>query len=467
MTNAPEREGTSNPEETAAATHRPESEESWLCRSWRGWRLWLEGPPSWIFTVAVLLLLHLSFLPLPPDLHNPWLESAWDTHVFADSPAADFFSIHEAGRRARAGLNPYGINLPDDRVPVDAPYFASYRYLPITTYTLAVPLSLIPPWWAYVFWILLNEVLLLVNLGLTAAWAPRAIRRPLGALWLAYFPLHIEWHLGQFSFFMGCLVFWCGLALWRGRTTAAVNWWGLSGALKNWTLIFWPFWLRRNRRVAWISCVWVVLIGATTVGYFAAQPDHFKAFYRHAGEKRWSGGIEDLYWGRQGTQMMVASLLTGGRMPEERSPDDPSTPMLNRMASIVNGGVSALALALIVWGCLWRGRTAHPLDLLALAWMWWFFAYLDTWEHHYVMLLPLLALLGMAGRLSGWRLWIPAVLWAAPSLWLLAGPAAATRDSASPLLVLVYFWQRPVAVVFLFGYIAWRVIRSSPPPVSS
>jgi len=113
----------------------------------------------------------------------------------------------------------------------------------------------------------------------------------------------------------------------------------------------------------------------------------------------------------------------------------------------------------VVAACLRRKAVVHPLDVFALVWLWWFIAYLDTWEHHYVMLLPLVALLGATGRLSGWTLWIPAALWGMPSLWSVAGPAVAAGEPGAPGLVILYFLQRPVGVFWVFGVIARRALR--------
>ncbi len=494
-----------------------------------GWRYWISGGGGWKLVVLALLALHVSFLPWPRRIHafldrpvprywlSPWAETAWDTHQFSNRIAADYFAIYEAGYRTLHGIDPYSVNT--DRTPMAAPTdFAAFRYLPITAVVLAAPLALLPPWISYSFWIVLSELLLLFNLGLTVALAGPRLRRPLGALWLVYVPLHIEWHMGQFSFFMACLLFWCGVGLWQARYRLASTWWGVSTWLKNWTVLFWPFWILR-RRAALAATLWVAVLTVTTAGYFFLNPASFEVFLNRATDRRLAGGVDDLYWGRQGVQMLPAVLLAGGRMPEERRPaqdsQSPDSPDRQRgLAEIINALLSAGALAVIGLAFFrfhqqtrrrmgdpvplsngnpstppadrsdvaapktpaLSGKGAppasggaplplHSLDLLALIWLWWFFAYLDTWEHHYVMLLPLLALLGATGRLAGIHWWIPALLCALPSLWSVAGPAVATRDPFSPLWVILYFAQRPVAVLWIFARIAkraWNPATASP-----
>ncbi len=469
--------------ETPAAASAPDFEAfsgGWARASLAGWRLWLEGGWGWRAAAVALICLNLSFLPWapawPPSLaregpaarwavapgslgatrgwgaRSPWYFTAQDSHYYEIAPGADFFAIYEAGWRARHGMDPYSVNT--RREPLAAPYMASFRYIPLTAWLLAAPLSLLPPWTAFALWILLNEAALLFNLGLTAALAPRARRRALGALWLAFWPLHIEWHMGQFSFLMGCLLFWSGLALAQGRLPRANLFWGLSTWLKNWTAIFWLWWLGRGRARATAATLWIALAALTSAGYFLALPEARASFYAAAADRRLAGGVGDLFWGRQGAQMAVAALLAGGYMEGMEPPrgfGGARRAFGHNLAPVLNAAISLGALAWILALALRRGpRAPHPLDLLGLVWLWWFFAYLDTWEHHYVMLLPLAALLGAAGRLDGRALWIPAIVWAAPSLYRLSVPAVAYGWPFAPLWVILYFVQRPLGVAWVF-----------------
>lgn len=447
------------------AEHCPPS-PAWIHTSLAGWRLWLAGDRKWKAAVLVMVAVHLSFLPWPPSHRTLWTQTAWDTHLFAieGHPAVDFFSIYEAGARVLRGMDPYSANEIDaEHPPVGAPYVASFRYVPAMAWLLAAPLALFPPWWAYGGWILLNELLLLFNLGLTAGLSNRRLRRGLGALWLLWWPLHIEWYMGQFSFAMGCLLFWTGLALWQGHEHRGLIFWGLSTWLKNWTGVFWLWWLVRSKATAWRATVWVGFLAASTIGYFVLNPHAANLFYNRGAERRWAGGMDDLYWGRQGVQMIPAVLFAGGLLPEQRQVSPRAEEDTNRagakpsfdVASIVNLCISISCLGLIIWLTVFR-REVSGLDIFGLVWLWWFFAYLDTWEHHYVMLLPWLVWMGLRGVLKDWMVWGLAALWGLPSLLVLALGAVASGDTAAPLLVMLYFLQRPLGVFLVFGFIAYR-----------
>jgi len=542
--------------------------------------MWWEGGMEWKAAALALLVLHASLFPWPPARHSVWNRTAWDSDLYTPALGADFYGIYEAGWRALHGIDPYSVNT--DRTPRAAPYMASFRYIPLTVWVLGAPLALFQPGAALWLWLAINEVLLLFNLGLTAARVPagagagtgaggeagiaggtatgsRATRRALGAVWLAFWPIHIEWHMGQFSFLMGCMLFWSGLALWEGRMHRSIAWWGLSTWLKNWSAILWPWWVlwrgnekcaeqeRMHRRDsenaentevsedgirhphafagqasslgsrgsalasglqrgradqatplgprgsalasglqrgragqatpnsqpathnpqlttllrsrAWHATAWIAIAAATTAGWFALFPQSFRSFESTATEGRLAGGSHDVYWGRQGVQGAVSALFAGGRMPEGQRPAQTPREKWLDPARWMNGALSLLVLGVIGVGMLRRGKNApHPLDVVALMWLWWFFAYLDVWEHHYVMLLPLAALMGASGRLRGAHLWIPAALWALPSLYWITLPAVRAKDAAEPLLVMLYFWQRPIGVLWVTILLSCRLL---------
>ena len=260
------------------------------------------------------------------------------------------------------------------------------------------------------------------------------------------------------------MLFWSGLAIWKNRLGLGIAWWAASTTLKIWTVLFWPWWFLEGKRRALLSSIWLLFLGGTTIGYFAISPESLSRVYGVSAEKRWAGGMDDLYWGRQGVQMIAPALFSKGLLPDQRndskanglSQESQSKTRPLDIAAWANLALSVTSLGMIFLLILFRRRTAHPLDLFSLVWLWWFFGYLDTWEHHYVMLLPWLALMGLAKRLPRWSLWLAALLWATPSLWLIAGWAVRTSHFSAQLWVIFYFLHRPVVLLGMFGWIAGR-----------
>lgn len=491
----------------------------WAQTSLAGWRAWFAGGPLWRALACLFLLINLSFLPWPrpgqttpgghPAARSPWNRFAWDSQLFRDRPGADFFGIYEAGVRFWRGMDPYSVNaISEAHPPLGAPYCASFRYIPLFVPVVAAPLALLPPWPAFAGWLLLNQLALWFNLGITCGIAARRAGgtgaspptlRALGALWLLWFPLHVEWHMGQFSFLMGCLLFWTALA-WLARGTGAPGdaagggagacgcactgragflAWALSTIVKNWTAIAWFEWLRRGRAAAIAATAWLLFVAATTLAYFAAVPSAREYFFGLGTRGRLAGATDEVYWGRQGVQMIPAVLFSGGKLQDQVRAGGAVGEGFADPARATNALLSGAALLLILFvgarRVLRRDATSPPLLLLALVWLWWFFAYLDCWEHHYVMLAPLLALLLATGLVRSRWLWVCAALWASPSLWWPASKVLAAASAAAPdgnllatsagwtLLwrgtVIAYFLHRPVAVVGLFLVLARAALR--------
>src|SRR5436190_572373 len=71
-----------------------------------------------------------------------------------------------------------------------------------------------------------HALCLLHNLRLTRERSGSGLRGALlGAVWLTFTPLFVHMWLGQFTFLLGSMLFWCVLAAEDGRWKAAPGWW--------------------------------------------------------------------------------------------------------------------------------------------------------------------------------------------------------------------------------------------------
>jgi len=483
-----------------------------LTRSFDGWRWVLAPGPLWVVRVAFLVVGLLLLAHMLPRLRG-WPKGpsrlaplAWDSTHFAPVVGIDFFAIYEAGVQLGSGGDPYMVD--GDRIhqiggPLKAPYVATYRYLPITTWWLAWPLGLLPPWTALQFWTGLNLLLVLWGAGITAHLARSRGAGPLAGVavvlpWLCWCPLMVEWHMGQFSFFMAMLMFAAALpwaATPRGTDDPAPSLpplvpWAFSVALKNFSALWWPLWFGAWMRArctgqdsvsAWRALVFATLVPLlvviTSVGYFATYPERYERFQGSATESRVLGTAPyHFYWGRQGVGLLFAvteAMPALARLPVGDGPRDMTAYLAREIPSSWSKPLTlVLALSLGGWAALalWRaGRHGRgALEAVALAWLWWFFTYVDCWEHHYSMLLPLWALLAATGRLPLPIAAIAALAWGAPSLWYFCAQAAdpvswwSQHPAAKAVLYWCYFAQRPLGCLLVTGWIvrgqwtAWR-----------
>jgi hypothetical protein len=423
-----------------------------------GWR-WLAGAAPGRVQIAVGLCWFLFLLFLPFGRFAPGDGGGFLAPLTVDSgylhrvaPGLDFYSITEAGARWRAGVDPYA---PPAVVGLQAaPYATDFRYPPTALPLLALPLSLPPPRVAYVLWVLGLAALVVFNFLYCVGRRP-ALAVPFAMVWLAWFPLIAEFHMGQFSLLTGSMVFHALEAMGR-RGGAGGAWWVAAAWAKLWPLLMAPTLWRSGRR-------WLVIVAVAGVALGTGLGMRWE----------WYGGglagrdlgasliarMEQPYAGRQGVQALVNAALW----------------KMQGISFVPAGGWRTLPInfdpvffvALLVvatWAafCVWAVLMAparRPIAPIGLAWLSWFILYNDCWEHHYTVLQCLVGWLmvrGVLGRGQVVALWLAA---GAPSLWYLWVKLGYAGNALAETVGLLYFVQRPVGVVVLAVVLAQLLER--------
>lgn len=420
------------------------------------------GRKSWL--LLPLLCLTLLMLPIgrsgPSDgggVLAPLTVDSGSRDLFRLRPAADFFSVYDAGARILQGRDPYGVNEDTGREGVRAPYVATFRYLPITAFWLSVPLNLLPPWAAFYCWACLNIVFLVANFLLCVARRPDALLA-FGVIWFAWFPVIAELHMGQFSLFMATMMLWGVDAMWRGRVFGALGW-VLAVLLKVYPIAMAPTLFLWGWRKTVVATVLVVAV--TTVAWRVVVPSGMDEGLVNRGVAgRVVGEMRVPYAGAMGSQALVNAVVWkahGYTLNPGKKQDLPGS-VFSDPVFLING------ILLLAFGsvCLWAliaTRNRRSLEAIGLFWMSWFFAYVDCWEHHYVFFQALLALLVM------WRIvdvktalfcWVFA---GAPSLWYLWQKSGYSGNPIAELLGTAYFFQRPIALYILTAILVKRIWR--------
>ncbi len=311
----------------------------------------------------------------------------YDSDVIKDK-GCDFYALYVAGDNLRKGRSVYEYESHSAKTPC---HF-SFRYLP-TAALIGAPLSILPPKAAYVAWVAGLEFCLLTCLMLVWFLAGRKMSAfvPLAALWLLYTPMYLEFRMGQFNLAQAFFVLMAAasLRLLSGRGFA--TWMAASFIWKHNTIIAAPSLIRRKKHSPLI--VAAVLIAVLGGWHFVKFPGSLQAFSENF-SLQGTGATHGFTRGNLGLCMFVKVLAQKHFAPY--------------FIYAIYGFVFALGLAatqrkkspdLAVQLCLW----------LALAVL----AYKHTWEHHYVMALPLLTLIGLSGR--GIFFWIAAALLALPT----------------------------------------------------
>ncbi len=434
---------------------------------------------SWLL-LACASILHLGLL-VGWRFQTPLIPYFFDATVLSGGRGLDFYSIYQAGYNARHGQDIYEGD--PAQVSVVVPYFTPYRYLPTVAYTVGAALSLLPPLTAYKIWIVIVESTLLLCAGasfyVTRSDPDLAVR--LAAIWLVFSPYYLELFMGQFSLIQAALVFGMLLvpaehviqridhihsaqALLAPRVTVAQQdaplgppaWparlfdivWITSVLWKINTVVFIPPLARLGR---WRTLAGAgLLAAAVTLPYFAIFPAHWRDFLAN----NFGNTVAGHELGNLGFRQLVYELLAviGA---------DPAAQRLAQLAII--GLVVLVALGLTFW------PRAVPLPLVPLLSLWlvaFFLVSPQVWEHHYVMLLPVLVV--AYRRHPGWiiaGLWLLLAVPTPFGFTALQPAIAANHDLRGFLLspawqFLLQHASKAVPTALLFAYFSAEIARN-------
>lgn len=431
--------------------------------------------------LGVLFLVFLSFVPVgrtSPGAHlegrpgdpvasqpgrlggGVWKPLAVDSgYLFEHRIGTDFFAVYEAGALLLAGRSPYLAD-PDLQVPVRAPWCTAYRYLPIAAFVFGVPLNVLPPWWAYLLWIGVYFVCVVGTFLLCVGRRPDALLI-LGVVWLCWFPMSVEWYMGQFTQLMALLLVWGMDGISRGRSCG--GWlWAVSVAVKIYPCAMaLPLWVWKWHRTVLLAGL---VLGGSTVGFFLASPGSRDSFQSRGVEGRVLMRQQQPYAGAQGMQAGVNAALwslQGRSFGSDFTIESPRPSGPPRDVVTWSVGILVAAFGLLVLSSVWVFRRRfHPVPM-GLFWLIWFFAYRDVWEHHFVLVQALVGFWLVFGVLKPWQglvVWLGA---GTPSLWVFFHWAQVQGvEPVQTLLGLLYFWQRPAAILFVTAIGAVQVWKA-------
>ncbi|MBN1902477.1 DUF2029 domain-containing protein [Candidatus Sumerlaeota bacterium] len=358
-----------------------------------------------------------------------------DMTLFKTHQGIDFKAVYASGIYAREGINLYREG------PVRGIEHTVFRYTPPVAIIIGAPLSFIPnAGIAYSVWILINEILFLIDLFLTIRFCKIEKRLlPALSLWLFFFPYAVEIYMGQFSFLTGSLLFWTLLALREKRIDLALCLWIPAILLKLFPAIFIPiFWKRTSPKKTLLALGAAFLF---TMPYFLFHPHDLDGFLRLNFP---FGGhpLTEPYFGNQGIYHFALAF-------RQNIPEISGAFLLFPIRA-----VGAAALLVFLYFCL-KGQRSLPL-IFSLGVSLFFLLSLEVWEHHYVMILPFFVLYCMTSQRMGTLSPLSFVLCAAPTLYLFVNPNGfLNRDSPSLSLnsseTFLYFAIKPVGVTIFMA----------------
>lgn len=373
---------------------------------------------------------------------------------------ADFFAVYYAGENFLSQVSVYAGRMEDS----SAPYAYPFRYLPSVAWTFGAGLNLVSASTAYWVWIAFNEVLLVVNVVLTLRHAPNPATRVLGAcMWLLFTPFYLELYMGQFSFVMASLFFWMGLLLYHGRMGGVALSWTATILVKSNSLLFLPMLLRLG------------LIKQTAAGIAFAALLNLPYFLLVSGSwEYWSSNLRTLRDGStvspHAGNLGLPSLLA---LPTS-NPDDYFWERAGTwLAQEVPWGMIFVAIAVIA---TFLAPRTQAVRLLALWTCTYFLIFGEVWEHHYVMVLPILVLLVLFDaklRPAAMLAWLFIALPSPYVLWQTSAPSDVNFMAVDPQTywstgqIYVHHLSKLLPVVILWAMLVYNLSRGETASLSA
>lgn len=345
---------------------------------------------------------------------GPLRQLFFDTEAHP-TPGCDFHGLYQAGAHWRSGGDIYSCEPQPSGMTCCFPY----RYLPLGA-MIGLPLTYTAAGRAFWIWLAVIEAVALLGALATRKLLGGQAGALYGALWLTASPVFVELHMGQFNMVQAGLLLGALVYLMKDRPAAGA--W-LGGAML-WKLTGWlalPVLLLKKQ---WRTLLAAAILGGVSLAVYAVawkQPlgDFLRNFRLEPPGAEFHHGNLSL--------MSLLQTIWGGELP--------------RAAWwAVPGGLVALLLAVTL-----AARRSPAAELLAVWFAAYFFLYPTVWEHHYVMLLPVLVFLHAHSRSP--LLWLAALLVWLPTPYYWAGPHGAQWAGRWPI---VYHAARPAAALLVF-----------------
>lgn len=396
------------------------------------------------------------------SLSTGFLNPLFDDAMHRSGKGVDFFAVHQAGQNVIDGADIYST----DPVRQVVPFYNPYRYHPFVALTIGVLARMLPPFTAYGIWIVLLEMLLIVNIIVTRRlFSNEADADRATVLWLLFTPLYLELYMGQFSFVMATLIFWA-LVSWIRKRKARGDWfWITSLLVKSNSVLFVPVLIKEKRWKTVITGSCVAL--ALGIPYFVLVPGSYHEFARNYME---APAAQSLF-GNQGLAALIGiSLLRlGGQWTDYVQEFVTRLGMMN----------ATLVVPLLVWSAVIlattivltvKARSDQAVDLFLLWILSYILFYKHVWEHQYVMLLPVFVLLYWRIKSGGLRMpsalfWSVFAVVALPTLFVVVDRSPVLYDPELSW----NFWEsfavhapKPLATLILYVSLAAAMLKRKP-----
>jgi len=337
-----------------------------------------------IFIVSIII--HITFLlSLRWGFLNPFFNDA--SH--RKGQAVDFFLIYQAGKDSMTGEGIY------ESKPKDVPYsYTNYRYLPISSFTLGIVLSLFQPWTSYWLWVIFCEIVLIYLIILTRMLAQySATFYLLASMWLCFSPLYLELYMGQFTFFLSATFFLvCYSHMKHKDKMQSIVW--IGGVIIKFTgLILVPLFFKYNKYKTIVTCLSILCL--TTLLYFSFHKEDIPVFLYNVSN---IGKLANynLHAGNLGFRAFLGIVIKKALPDISVSVHLLSKNLLFNSQTIAFSAAQCISYGFVFFSLIITFLVKKENNFINLFSLWicsYFLSAGEVWEHHFVLILPALTFL--------------------------------------------------------------------------
>jgi hypothetical protein len=390
-----------------------------------------------LFIFLIILHLLLVLLMQTGVLRNFF----YDSSELRKGQACDFFAIYQAGDNILCDKSLYL-----DTEGQSTPYSYPFRYLPFSGYILGVFFNNFEPFTAYFIWIVFLEFILTIDIYLTLRLVKKSKNYLLSIIpWLIFSPYFLELYVGQWTFFLASLLFFTIYGLLKSKDI--IYTFILAPLIKPNALIITPILIKQRKWRLLIYSSIAILISSFLYFYFFK--DDMSVFLENFENEMYSYGGN---FGFKSLFYIIYSRYLG--LPFARS---------------------LFSLFVLTLGLYTLWLTFKSKDLIAQFTLWicfYFFIYTDVWEHHFVLMMPVFALIFTKLDLSKNLFNSKEILWIIISFLLVSLPSPfifhfffvsnppIEIDYLNPFYVIIYHMIKIIGVGILYFWALNRIKRS-------
>lgn len=337
-----------------------------------------------------------------------------------NTPGTEFMGLYIAARQLISGQSIY--DRPEKLFPDHPEILVTTSNYPVTTALIVAPLLMLPPWTAYLIWLVVHEIALVLLIIFTLKFLKGLPYRWIFAgSWLYTGSYYEDLVMGQTSVFMALCIMLMGMALVGHNKKLLAGSWVTGIWIKLFPILWLPIIFRHLTSKQLIIAVLIVVIPLSA--YFIVHSDDISFFLlRLTGTTNPADSSELMLEkgktsvaGGEGLQRLIWNWFRS-----------------EKLVTTLSIGIMLIALVVAV-----SAKSSDSLLQIALLVHTHFLAFPYVWFHHYLMLLPAIVFLYYC---------MPNPWIIVPILFIVISPSRWFFPDLSPYWNL--WWILPTAILF-------------------